>query len=143
MENKNNLLCPCCDTELVVTHQERYQDLCEHISQPNAEPSMKDGYQCNNTECIANQCDVAWIEDGDYYIGKRPEGITYAQLDNALEQKYGVGFAVNSWQFHYQRGKNAIKERTKEIRFWNACSDKNIRRRLYMCSQIVAINACC
>jgi hypothetical protein len=118
MENKTNLLCPCCDSVLAVTHQERYQDLCEHVSQPNATPSMKDGYQCPNSECIANQCDVAWIEDGEYYTGQRPEGISYTQLNKALEQKHGIAFAVNSWNYHYHLGKNAIKARTKTIHFW-------------------------
>ena len=66
MERK--IKCPCCDSVLVVTHQERYQDLSEHVSNPNRQPSMKDGYQCPNTDCIANICDVAWIEDGDTVI---------------------------------------------------------------------------
>lgn len=119
MKSEKNLLCPCCDTKLEITHQDRYQDLCEHVSQPNREPSLKNGYQCPNQECIAHQCDVAWIEDGEYYTGKRPEGITYTQLSDALKEKHGTAFAVNSWNYHYELGKNAIKARTKEFRFWN------------------------
>lgn len=116
MGNRKTLLCTCCNSELVVTHQDRYQDLCEHVSQPNREPSMKNGYQCPNTECIANQGNVTWIEDGEYYIGKRPANITYTQLTEALKEKHGTSFAVNSWNYHYELGKNAIKARTKEYR---------------------------
>jgi hypothetical protein len=118
MENKQNLLCPCCDTKLVYTHSDHYQDLCEHVSQPNRQPSLKPAFQCPNTECMANQCDVAWIEDGEYYTGNRPEGISYTELSNALNGKHGTAYAVNSWNYHYELGKNAIKARTKEIYFW-------------------------
>lgn len=119
MENTKNLLCPCCDTKLVYTHSDHYQDLCEHVSQPNRQPSLKPAFQCPNEECLAHICDVAWIEDGEYYTGKRPEGITYSELDKALKSKHGTAFAVNSWNFHYELGKNAIKARTKEFYFWN------------------------
>jgi hypothetical protein len=118
METTPNILCPCCDTRLVYTHSDRYQDLSEHVSQPNREPSMKAAYQCPNDDCIAKACDVSWIEDGEFYTGKRPEGITYTELINALEEKHGVAFAVNSWYYHYEIGKKAIKNRRKEIKFW-------------------------
>jgi hypothetical protein len=116
MKNTKNLLCPCCNSLLVYTHSERYQDLAEHVSQPNREPSIKPAFQCLNTECIANQCDVAWIEDGEYYTGKRPEGVSYTQLNDALKEKHGTAFAVNSWNYHYELGKLAIKARQKIIR---------------------------
>jgi hypothetical protein len=118
METTPNILCPCCDTRLVYTHSDRYQDLSEHVSQPNREPSMKAAYQCPNDECIAKACDVSWIEDGEFYTGKRPEGMTYTELIDALEKKHGVGYAVNSWYYHYEIGKKAIKNRRKEIKFW-------------------------
>lgn len=107
--------CPVCDSQLVVTHQDRYQDLVEHVSQPNATPSMKDGYQCPNTECIAHVCGTTWIEDGDYYSGNRPEGITREQLNSALNARYGTAYAVDSWNFHYELGKRAVKKRTWKI----------------------------
>jgi len=117
MENKNNLLCPCCNTKLVYTHSDRYQDLGEHVSQPNREPSIKPAFQCPNVDCIAHQSEVAWIEDGECYTGKRPEGISYSLLNNSLEARFGNPFAVNSWNWHYQLGKDAIKRRTKDYRF--------------------------
>jgi hypothetical protein len=99
----------------VYTHSDRYQDLTEHVSQPNREPSIKAAFQCPNKSCIANHCDVSWIEDGEYYTGKRPEGITYTQLNDALKEKHGTGFAVNSWCYHYELGKFAINKRRKRI----------------------------
>jgi hypothetical protein len=117
MENKNNLLCPCCDSKLEYTHSDHYQDLCEHVSQPNREPSLKPAFQCLNLECIAHKCDIAWIEDGEYFSGDRPEGISYSEMSRALEAKWGNGFAVNSWNWHYHRGKDAIKARTKTLHF--------------------------
>ena len=110
--------CPCCDSVLIVTHRERYQDLMEHVSDPNGTPSMKDGYQCPNKECIANMCGVTWIEDGDYYTGKRPEGISYSELNRRLEEKYGTACAVDSWNFHYELGKKAIKKKTWKINLY-------------------------
>lgn len=116
MENKNNLLCTCCDSLLVYTHSDRYQDLSEHVSQPNRDPSIKPAFQCPNTDCIANQGNVSWIEDGEYFIGKRPSNITYTQLCDSLKEKYGTAFAINSWNYHYELGKLAIKARKKIIR---------------------------
>lgn len=119
MENENTeLKCTCCGTNLLVTHQEHYQDLCEHVSQPNKQPSIKDGYQCPNTECIANKCDVAWIKDGEYFIGKLPKGITYSDLSNELKANHGNAFAVNSWNWHYQLGKDAIKKKSFSINLY-------------------------
>jgi hypothetical protein len=109
---KTILKCPCCDSELKITHHEHYQDLSEHVSNPNGQPSLKAGYQCTNTDCIANLCDVAWIEDGDYFIGKRPENISYRELTHALEFKHGIAFAVNSWNWHYHLGKKAIEKKS-------------------------------
>jgi hypothetical protein len=116
MENNNNLLCPCCNTKLVYTHSDRYQDLGEHVSQPNREPSMKPAFQCPNTDCIASRGNASWIEDGECYTGKRPEDIPYSLLNNSLEARFGNSFAVNSWNWHYQLGKDAIKRRSKKIK---------------------------
>ena len=116
MENTKNLLCPCCNSLLVHTHEDRYQDLSEHVSQPNREPSLKPGFQCLNIECIANQCNVSWIEDGECYTGKRPENISYSLLNNSLEARFGNSFAVNSWNWHYKLGNDAIKRRSKKIK---------------------------
>ncbi len=116
MENTQNLLCPCCKTKLVYTHSDRYQDMAEHCSQPNAEPSIKAAFQCPNTECVANLFNVSWIEDGDYYTDKIPEYLDRSQIYHALQQTPAEGCAINSWQYHYHIGKEAIKSRKKRIK---------------------------
>ena len=111
------MYCPCCKGKLEITHQDHYQDLGEHVSNPNGVPSKKDGYQCSNKECVANQCDVSWIEDGDCFYGERPPHITYTDLRKALELNTGNSFAINSWNYYYQLGKDAVKKRTIRINF--------------------------
>lgn len=112
------IFCPCCEGVLEITHRDHYQDLSEHVSEPNRKPSLKDGYQCINTECIANKADVSWIKDGDCYFGKRPDSISYSELSNALKERTGHCFAINSWNYHYQLGKDAIKKKTIKINLY-------------------------
>jgi hypothetical protein len=106
---KSNLKCPCCETELVLTHQGRYQDLCEHVSQPNREPSLKDAYQCPNEYCVANNLNASWIEGGEIFINP-PEGIKWTVAHRTIEKTSvsGMYWALNSWQHHYEGGKKAI-----------------------------------
>jgi hypothetical protein len=108
MENPN-LKCPCCETELVLTHQGRYQDLCEHVSQPNREPSLKDAYQCPNEYCVANNLNASWIEGGEIFINP-PKGIKWTVAHRTIEKASvsGMYWALNSWQHHYEGGKKAI-----------------------------------
>jgi hypothetical protein len=110
------LKCPVCDSTLTVTHQERYQDTSEHVSQPNMEPSVKDGYECGTETCIAHKCKVSWIEDGEYYYGQRTEGVSYSELRDALNEKHGTAYAVGSWNFYYELGKQATEKRTWKIK---------------------------
>jgi hypothetical protein len=112
------LQCPFCKGDLKVTHQEHYQDSCEHVSQPNAKPSLKDGYECLNVACLAFG-NFSWIADGDYY-SKKPEGFTYSEW-SALKKDVAKSenfHAIGSWNYYYQQGKDAIKARTKEYKFW-------------------------
>ena len=114
---KTNLFCPCCSHELVVTHKDRYEDLGEHVSDPNGTPSMKDGYQCTYEYCEANNLDAVWIEDGDMFIRNKPEQIKWAVAHNIIEKcsRSGMQYALNSWNHYYQEGQAAIKARTKKI----------------------------
>ena len=112
------LHCPFCKGELVVTHQDRYQDLLEHASDPNRTPSMKDGYDCLNEECLAFGTHT-WIEDGDYY-SRRPEDIKYREWDELRKSQSGTDeyFAIGSWQYHYHIGKAAIKKASFRINLY-------------------------
>ena len=109
------IYCPFCKKELVVTHQDRYEDLCEHVSDPNGTPSMKDGYDCLNDECLAFGTH-SWIEDGEYYC-KRPEDIPYREWEELRKSHSGTDeyFAIGSCQYHYHLGKTAIKKASFRI----------------------------
>jgi hypothetical protein len=112
---KENLYCPFCKGSLMVTHQDRYEDLAEHVCDPNGTPSMKDGYDCLNEECLAYGTHT-WVESGEYYMS-RPKDIEY-QIWEDRRKHYAGGenyFAIGSWQYHYTRGKDAIKAKTKSI----------------------------
>lgn len=113
-----DLKCPFCNGDLKVTHQERYQDLVEHVSQPNAQPSMKDGYECLNESCLAFST-FNWIEDGDYY-SQKPEGYDYKEWlalkkEACPSENY---YAIGSWNYYYQMGKDAINAKSIKINLY-------------------------
>jgi hypothetical protein len=115
LKNKIDLKCTCCDSVLKITTKGHYQDMFEHVCNPNDEPSLKDGYTCPNETCIAYTCNVQWIESGECFTPKLPENITYRELYNELELKHGISFAVNSWNYIYELGKKLTDSRVKKI----------------------------
>lgn len=116
MTKETKLLCPCCEKPLVYTHSERYEDLSEHVSNPNGTPSMKDAFQCANEYCIANNLNASWIADGECYI-KPPEGIKWTTAHRMIEKASvsGMYWALGSWNHYYQKGLNNIKKKTFTI----------------------------
>lgn len=95
--------CPCCFSDLEVTHQDRYETLMEHVEE--REPSLKDGYQCTNSNCKAYEMNAVWIEEGDFWIKEPPAGMDYFKAEEEVEKSSFTGrtYAVNSWQDGYQR----------------------------------------
>jgi hypothetical protein len=118
MGEKNNLACPCCLKELKITHQECYESLSEHVS-GTSQPSMKDGYQCVNDSCVANNLEAAWIDDGDFFLSKRPKIIRYLVAKKIIEKFSNNNgcYAVNSWNYYYNKGKENIKKMTFSVNF--------------------------
>lgn len=113
----NKLYCPICRSPLVVTHQGRYQDISEHVSNPNGKASLKDGYQCTNVDwCEASRLKFTWISDGDCFIDP-PEGISYGEASRKLKalSVSGMDYALNSFNHYYHRGQNSIKRWTRKI----------------------------
>jgi len=112
------LHCPYCKGELKITHQERYQDLSEHVSDPNGTPSMKDGYVCLNQACIAYETHT-WISDGDYFT-KRPKDIPYREWEAMRKDIAGTEnfHAIGSWNYYYKIGEDAIKAKTFKINLY-------------------------
>jgi len=64
---KNTMKCPVCRTELIVPCSRVYQDLCEHVCDPNGRPSSKPSHECPNKYCTANGA-VFWDDMGDLYV---------------------------------------------------------------------------
>lgn len=110
--------CPCCLKDLIITHRERYQDLSEHVSNPNGLPSMKDGYQCTDEYCVANNLNCTWIEDGGIYIDP-PEGVKWTVAHRIIEKSSTTGmyYALDSWEHYYNLGKKKIEKRTLLLNF--------------------------
>lgn len=106
------LKCPCCLSNLEVTHQDRYETLTEHVE--DRTPSLKNGYQCPNSKCAAYEYNGVWIEDGDFWIKEPPAGVSYEEAEKQIERHSLTGrvHAVNSWQDGYERYREEQKKMT-------------------------------
>jgi hypothetical protein len=112
MKNVEKLKCPCCLSDLVVTHQDRYETLLEHVE--DREPSLKDGYQCLNSSCAAHEYNGVWIEEGDLWIKEPPAGMNYREAEIQIEKHSFSGrtTAVNSFADGYERFREEQKNNT-------------------------------
>ena len=61
----NNLYCPNCKNKLIIAGTSRYQNLIEHVHDPNGFPTIKDEYRCKN-KCYPHR--VFWDCFGDVYV---------------------------------------------------------------------------
>lgn len=111
---EKELFCPCCEEQIVITHRDRYQDISEHVSNPNGYVSTKDAYQCVNKWCIANNLGATWIESGDMYMSP-PEGIRRTVASSVIKRcsKIGTEHPKGSWMHNYELGKKLIKAKTR------------------------------
>lgn len=108
--------CPCCQKDLIFTHRDHYQDISEHVSNPNGKPSLKDAYECLDQSCIANNLNCSWIDDGEIYIDP-PEGISWSIAHRIIEKfsVSGMYWALDSWNHYYHIGKKKTEKRTIKI----------------------------
>lgn len=65
MINEPKLKCPKCKSLLILSGMSRYQNLIEHVSDPNGLASVKEEYRCKNN-CYPNR--IFWDWFGDVYI---------------------------------------------------------------------------
>jgi hypothetical protein len=81
---------------------------------------MKDGYQCMNEYCIANNLRCTWISDGEIFIDP-PKGISRTVAHRTIEKSSvsEMYYALDSWMHHYEFGKKEIKKRSKVINAFN------------------------
>ncbi len=60
--------CPKCKRKIVITGYSRYQNLIEHVSNPNGLPNIKPEYRCSRTFINCYPKRIFWDEFGDVYI---------------------------------------------------------------------------
>jgi hypothetical protein len=113
---ERDLFCPCCEDKLELTHRDRYQDMSEHISNPNGYISTKDAYQCINKWCVAHNMGAVWIENGDFYVSP-PNEVSSIVASKIIKKCSVIGteHPKGSWMHNYELGKKLIKEKTKKI----------------------------
>ena len=106
--------CPCCEKELTVTHQDRYESMDEHVS--GGEPSMKNGYQCTDMYCVGNNLGVTWILEGDPFVDP-PEGIKSSVAFEMLKKLSVTGnyYALDSWNSKYEKMQQEKKRLKKKL----------------------------
>lgn len=115
----NQIYCPLCEKPLAVTHQDRYESLDEHVSNPNGTPSLKDGYECTDENCFSRFLRVTWTEDGSEYINP-PAGMGWNKAYSLLEErsKEGISTAIGSWQRSYDLMSKKKKKGTLWLKFY-------------------------
>jgi len=117
----NKIYCPVCGSELIVTHRDNYEDIQDHVScdEFDRTPSLKDGYQCVNKDCLASEYGLTWLIDGDLFTRRDffPPDVTYSMVNDRIKSlcKNGNTFAKNSWNYYYKNGCDAVKKRTIHI----------------------------
>ena len=60
--------CPKCKRKLVISSYSRYQNLIEHVSNPNSRPTIKPEYKCLRIFINCYPKRIFWDEFGDAYI---------------------------------------------------------------------------
>ena len=100
----NSIYCPVCEEELAITHHDRYEDLTDHVCNPNSPPSMKPGYQCVNKKCFVSEGFYVWIEDGDFFVIK-DRFSSSEESRRKLEKfsKSGLNYALHSFNHYYHQ----------------------------------------
>jgi hypothetical protein len=72
VSDSSNMRCPCCNSYLIVTGQERLETLDEHIMCSTV--SLKNKYECPDENCEVNtSLHICWNRDGECYYEAWPE----------------------------------------------------------------------
>jgi hypothetical protein len=110
----SKIYCPICKHTLFVTHKDHYEDLSDHVCNPNEQPSLKDGYQCINDDCLCHQFKCTWLESGEMFIDtlNLPTNITWSKAHELVKELSGVNScaAYNSFEYYYKLGEITINK---------------------------------
>ena len=106
--------CPCCEKELIVTHQDYYNSSTDFDDRDRH--CLMDGYQCTDPRCEANQLGCVWLDDGEF-LAIPPEGIeSYAVLRIIKSRsKAGNAYALDSWRYEYDKKEEAERKGSIKI----------------------------
>jgi len=124
--------CPECNNNLIKDKQKRYQNLLEHVFEPNDEPCEKDTYVCKNKSCQLNT-KTFWDEFGSIYCDTSNSEWCH---NNAIDP-YNT-------KTHNRKGTEAInscfydskKKECKENRGFRKLRNTLITRKIYLSSSI-------
>ena len=128
--SSKEIYCPVCGRALKITHYDRYEDLSDHVSDPNGIPYLKSGYQCDGQDCYASAINCTWIESGELFIDP-PVGVTHSKAIEHIEKlsSSGMEYAIGSFSDNYERGKKKTKELSFQINlYWIKISFEPIQK---------------
>jgi len=74
MEKEKIMICPDCRCPLRTGKPQRYETLCEHVTDPNKYfggpmPPLRPAYYCKTKKCKSNSRHIFWNYYGDVYTG--------------------------------------------------------------------------
>jgi hypothetical protein len=84
-----DMKCPHCNSPMVEREIDRFETLCEHVSDPNGEPSIKQSYGCSRPGCLVEAW--RWLGDGegpyhsDFHL-KLPQNIPVGTLHDHINK---------------------------------------------------------
>lgn len=104
------MLCPICKAQLIVTGQECFETLFEHVSDPNGTPSVKDKFECSNNFCSSKNV-VFWNENGELYVNyncfKKSNDLKFIDKNNGpfgtTSRKTNVEVCKNDENFYFNK----------------------------------------
>lgn len=97
----NDMYCPCCGEKLISNGRFQYEDICESTTYSNKN-------QCPNDDCVMNDYDCMWSDDGDFFS----KNMKYRRTDLIFpDDKYA---ALNSFskRMEVEIYKKGLKKKT-------------------------------
>lgn len=127
------MICPICDSTLVDGPLEVYQNLEEHVSDPNGFPTAKETFRCPSHKCTVNtEYKGFWDWYGDYYCENYANGrpmkakdsfAMKADVEIRKKDENFTFFRTYSWKFRVKFKYEAdtfgnVVKRTPTLDIW-------------------------
>lgn len=112
--------CPFCKTELVSGKEKKFENLADHVSNPNAED-----YPSRPTFVCPMSCEMStdsfWDEQGGWYSGRL--GVDYMKIFEWKKENGDSTAAIGSWD-RWQDNKNEFSHKIYPYLFWTKGNNK-------------------